>query len=102
MFAPDRARIITSGTLTLIGVTRFVAQVVIVVNNAGTSWKLKIQDRASPAFVLVPEVTLSAPSTANAVIENFQEPIRMEGGIDIVTTGTPGEVAVWFSYGEAS
>lgn len=62
----------------------------------GTTWKLRIQDKTSPdPFIIVPEVTLSSPTLADWKIQGYEKPLRMDGGVDIVTTGTPGVVAVW-------
>jgi hypothetical protein len=73
-----------------------VFQIVISIASAGTTWKLKIQDKGSPATVLVPETTLAAPTTPTAIIIKFDYPLPMQGGIDIITSsGTPGEVGVW-------
>jgi hypothetical protein len=97
MNLPNRKRITTSTTTTLMDTSCVISQIVISVADPGTSWTLKIQDKASPAFVLLPAIALASPSTPDAAIIKFQDPIFMEGGIDIITAGTAGQVAVWIS-----
>ena len=91
-------RITTNTTTNIAPASCFVTQIVITVESAGSSWKMRIQDKQATPFVLVPETTLSAPSTPTAVIIHFDEPIIMQSGIDVVTpSGTPGAVCIWFN-----
>ena len=71
-------------------------QAIISCPNAGTSFVLSIQDLSSPdPFVWIPPFTVSIPSDGYPnVIGKFELPLPCVGGIDIVTTGTPGLVAV--------
>lgn len=93
-----RIRITNNATNTVINRTCAVKQVYISVADASSSWKLKIQDRGSPAFVLVPEVTLAAQDLADWRVQGYDEALTMQDGIDVVTTGgTPGEVALWIN-----
>jgi hypothetical protein len=94
MINPYKKRITTSATTTIVSVPCLVLQIVIACAVAGTTWKLKIQDQASSPFVLVPELTLAVP-TDGPIILKFDEPIPMDVGVDVVTTGgSPGEVGV--------
>ncbi len=90
-------RIVTSATTTPIDTSTYIVQYTIACSDAGSSWTLKIQDKTSGnPFVLVPAFTLIVPTDGypNAYMK-FDEPIPMQGGIDIVTAGTEGEVFVW-------
>ncbi len=99
MQSPIALQITTSDTTTAIGETRYLTQLVIGCDNAGSSWTLSIQDKSTPAKVLIPTFTLAVPSDGNPnVLLNFKESILMSGGIDIVTAGTPGVVSVWLSF----
>jgi hypothetical protein len=71
-------------------------QAIISCSDAGTSFVLKIQDLSSPdPFVWIPPFTLAIPSDGYPnIIGKFELPLPFNGGIDIVTTGTPGLVAV--------
>jgi len=104
MIVPYIKRITTGTTGTpvttnLIATNCYVQQIVIACEDAGTAWTLRIQDKSSPnAFVLVPDLTLTVPTTGIPVVlfggvDFF--PIPMTSGIDIVTKGTTaGKVLV--------
>ena len=89
------ARINTATTTHLYVGPCFVQQIVISVEAAGTSFKFRLQDQSSPPMVLISETTLSAPSSPTAAIVRFEDPVFMKGGVDAVTTGTPGAVCIW-------
>lgn len=89
-------RITSNTTTTLIDSSCSLSQLVIAIANAGTTWPLRVQDQASPAHVIVPQFTVALPTDFKPLIINFDEPIPMQGGIDVVTpSGTPGEASVW-------
>ncbi len=90
-----RNRITTSVATVVTAAGCSVSSIVIAVADAGTSWTFLIRDKASPAKILVPLTTLAVPTTPTPVIIHFDDPIVMEGGIDVVTAGTPGVVNVW-------
>jgi hypothetical protein len=98
MKSATKNRITTSGTITAIAESVAITQVFVAVANAGTSWSLRIQDKGTPVFVLLPTTVLSAPALASWNKVFFDDPIKMDGGIDIVTSGTPGEVSVWINF----
>jgi hypothetical protein len=68
-------------------------------SNAGTSWSLTIRDRSPTPIVLYPTTTL-AVSTVPVVVQNLVAPIPIIGGLDIITAGTAGAVAVWGNYSQ--
>jgi hypothetical protein len=68
-------------------------------SNAGTGWGLKIQDRSPTPNVLY-QIAALAVSTVPVVVQNLNFPIPILGGLDIITTGTPGVVTVWGNYGQ--
>ena len=88
----------TPATTTIVPTSCAVKQIVVSVHNAGTTWAMRIQDIASTPNVLVPQFTLAIPSTPGPEIIFFEEPVRMEAGVNIITSGTTaGEVFVWVS-----
>lgn len=95
---PFRKRIASSTTTAVINQPCSVTQVFIAVANAGTTWKLSIQDRSDPdPLVFVPEVTLSTPSLGSWIYQHFEEPLVMDGGVDAITSGTAGALAIWIN-----
>ena len=97
---PYKKRIVTAATTTVLSESCVVFEIVIAVADVGTTWTLKIQDKAGSPCVLVPKFTMVLPTDFKPIIINFNEPVTMDGGIDIVTTGTPGEVCVWLIVGK--
>jgi hypothetical protein len=65
----------------------------------GTNWVLSIQDRATPPHVIAGPVKLSSLDPPYKVTD-YPEPPRMEGGITVVHSGTPGSADIWFFYWE--
>lgn len=92
-------RITTNTTTVIVATTCLLAQLVIAVNGAGTTWKLRVQDGASPAHTIVPSADVIVPTDGKPIIINFDLPVTMTDGIKVVTpSGTPGEVTVWAHY----
>lgn len=90
-----RSRITANATTTIVTEPCAVREIVIAPNAVGSAWLVQIQDKDSPAFILVPQFTLSVPANGLPTIIKFDPPIGMKNGIDIVTSGTPaGALAV--------
>jgi hypothetical protein len=108
MDVQDRKRI-TSGTTptpvttTIISQTAFVRQIIISIADAGTAWKLRIQDKDTIPFILVNDYTLTIAADGKPTMLDFTAQAGdlgayMVNGVDIVTTGTmAGAVCVWIS-----
>jgi hypothetical protein len=90
----ERARITTAATTTIRSGSCGLAQIVIAVEDPGTSFTLKIQDQASPPFVFVPQFTAALPTDFKPIIIEYDNVVDAAGGIDAVTTGTPGALCV--------
>lgn len=88
-----RNRITSSGTIPATTLSGMVSQIVIACDNAGTTWTLRIEDNGTPVMVIWPTFTLTVPTTGPLKVF-FDKPIRVNGGIDIITAGTPGVVCV--------
>ena len=92
----------TSAITTVIDSTVYLQAIVFNSVNGGTSWLLTIQDKAATPHKLIGAFVPAPPSSGSDVLIRDwtpPRPIRMEGGIDIVTSGaTPGDVWVWLWY----
>lgn len=102
MIKPVTKRINSSATTTVIATSCVVFLIVVACSNAGTAWTLKVQDKASTPNVLIPAFTLSVPTDGKAnILLNLEQdfPLPMDGGIDIITAGTPGVASVWMIIG---
>ena len=98
---PYKKRIITdASTTTVLSESCVVFEIVIAIAAIGTTWTLQIQDKASSPCILVPKFTAALPTDFKPIIMNFNEPVTMDGGIDIITTGTHGEACIWLIVGK--
>lgn len=87
---------ITTSTTTVAIATGCVLYQVVITCSSGTAWTLAIQDKTAPdPFIWIPAFTLSVPVDGYPnVIANFEFPLPMTDGIDIVTAGGTGAVCV--------
>lgn len=90
------SHITTKTTTTVTSSTAYVSSIAICVTGAGTSQTLVIQDKSGTAKTLY--TAGSAIAVGNTYI-NFERPVLMSGGIDIVTGGTTaGTQDVFITY----
>lgn len=90
-----RKRITASTTTTVVPVPCSVRQISISPKDVASAWKLRIQDQSSPPFVLVPDFTLAVPADGKPTVIKFDDPARMDIGVDAVTSGTAaGELGI--------
>jgi hypothetical protein len=92
-------QITTNTTTTPTSSTAYVSSITICISSAGASSNtITIRDKQATPVVLVNAMLTTTASTTPTVI-NFQTPIKMTSGIDIITaTGTAGTVNVWIDY----
>lgn len=92
------AQVSTNTTTTPTAVTSFISSIAISVTSAGTTSTLTIKDKQGTPLTLVnllPTATLSAGDT----IFNFQTPVKMVSGIDIITAGAAAAtVSIFMNY----
>lgn len=89
-------RITTNTTTTPTASLGYISSIGISTESIGTTSTIKIQDKSGTPLVLVPAVTTT---TAGLTIYNFQTPIKMTGGIDVITAGAAAAtVDVWINY----
>jgi hypothetical protein len=96
--------ITTNGTITVVDHSVFALWCLITVSNTGNGAKISITNRETPPKAVIPPVTLADPGSDAAgqmFNPNPQRYFWMEGGINIVTTGTTsGTVDVWLTYSD--
>jgi hypothetical protein len=93
-----RARITANATTGITAESCTIREITISPNAVGTAWTLQIQDKAGSPFILIPSFTLSVPANGMPTIIKWDNGVRMDSGIDIVTGGTAaGAVAVWIT-----
>ena len=103
MIRTDHIRINAGGTIAIIDRSIALKQLVITVSDAGTTWKIRLEDNDTPPAILVPAITVSLPSTLSWIYQNFEIPLPMIDGLDFVTeSGTPGVMDIWYSYWQPS
>jgi hypothetical protein len=99
---PVTKRINSSTTTTVIATSCVVFLIVIACSNAGTAWTLEIRDKAGTPNVWVPAFYPAVPTDGKIItLLNLEQdfPLPMDGGIDIITSGTPGVVSVCMILG---
>jgi len=90
-------KITAAGTITVLNKTGYMLAVIASIATPGTL-AITIQDKATPTpNKLVPPFDLTPPAAGTGIVVRSwtaPQPVRMQGGIDIVTTGT-GEIYFW-------
>lgn len=81
------ARITTNTTTTPTASTAYISTIVVTNEVAGTTSNLIIRDKQATPFVLLPNFDTTAVPTGAPLILNFDRPIKMTSGIDIITAG---------------
>jgi hypothetical protein len=93
-------KVTAAGTQNVLASSGYMLALILSVAAPGTL-TIVIQDKATPAVnKLMPTVDLTPPgSGAGVIVKNWTapRPVRMDGGIDVVATGT-GEVYLWVFY----
>lgn len=80
------AQISTNTTTTPTSATAYISSIVVSVTTAGTTSTLTIKDKQGTPLTIVNLLPTAALSAGDTVF-NFQTPIKMTSGIDIVTAG---------------
>jgi hypothetical protein len=95
---PYAAVITANATTTPTSATCYVSCVVIMAATAGTTSTITVQDKSGTPLKVINLLTTVAASLSPMVI-NFATPIKMTGGIDIVTAGAVAATNhVWINY----
>lgn len=95
---PYSAQLTGNGTTSINAVTSYISSIAITVSSAGTGSAIAIEDRQATPFLLVNNLATTSVS-AGPTIYNFTRPMKMTGGIQIVTSGTSAAtVNVFITY----
>lgn len=88
----------TNATTTPTAATAYISSITISNEVGGTTSTVTIQDKQGTPLKLVNGVATTALTTAPTVV-NFQTPVKMVGGIDIITAGAvAATIDVWVNY----
>lgn len=88
----------TNTTTTPVASTAYVSSIVVSNEVGGTTSSVTIQDKQGTPLKLVNGLATTALTTAPTVI-NFQTPVKMVSGIDIITAGAvAATIDIWINY----
>lgn len=88
----------TNTTTTPTATTAYISSITISNEVAGTTSTVTIQDKQGTPLKLVNGLATTALTTAPTVV-NFQTPVKMVSGIDIITAGAVAAIVdVWINY----
>ena len=95
---PYSARISSNATTTPTSTVCYVSSISITVEAGGTGSTIVIRDKSGTPLILVDGLVTTAINTTPNVL-NFETPVKMIGGIDIITAGVAAAtVSVWINY----
>lgn len=87
-----------NGTTTPTSSTAYISSITISNEVGGTTSTITIQDKQGTPLKLINGIATTALTTAPTVV-NFQTPVKMVSGIDIITAGAVvATVDVWINY----
>jgi hypothetical protein len=87
----------TAATTTVVSSDAYLVSLVITTSAVGTGFNAKVQNKEGTAKILIP-ATAGAVGTQSLILSHKEAAIYMKGGIDIITTGTPGVIDVFVTY----
>jgi len=88
----------TNATTTPTALTAYISSITVATAIAGTTSTLAIQDKQGTPLKLINGLTTVAITTTPTIL-NFQTPIKMVSGIDIITAGgVSATVNAWINY----
>lgn len=91
-------RITTATTTTPTSSTAYISSIVISIEAGGAGSTVTIRDKQGTPVVLVNALSTTTTGTTPTILD-FQTPIKMTSGIDIITaSGSAATVDVWISY----
>lgn len=98
LLTPYSVRLAANATTTPTAATAYISCIIISAEVGGTTSTVTIQDKQGTPLKLVNGLTTVA-ATTGPTIYNFQRPVKMTGGIDIVTAGAvAATIDVWIDY----
>ena len=95
---PYSAHLTSNATTTPTSSTAYISSIAISTDAGGTTSTVTVQDKSGTPKKLVNALATTALSTTPTVV-NFQSPVVMSGGIDIVTAGAAAAtIDIWINY----
>lgn len=92
------AHLTSNDTTTIISSTVYISSITINTVIAGTTSTITVQDKQGTPLKLVNEFVTTALPTIPQIL-NFQTPVKMTSGIDIITAGGgAATVDIWVNY----
>jgi hypothetical protein len=92
-------RISTNTTTTPTASLCYVSSITIAVETAGTTSTVDIRDKSGTPIYLVRTYSTGALQTNGDIVYNFQTPVKMTGGIDVITAGAgAATIGVFINY----
>ena len=73
----------------------WISQIVLSVEDPGTNWSFRMEDRDTPPHVLIPTFTMGRAQGLLTDVVAFAIPIFMQNGINVFTTGNAGKLSLW-------
>lgn len=89
--------ITTAATTTVVSSDAYVSSITISTSAVGTSFVAKVQNKEGTPKILIPAGT-AAVGNQTLNFNGSAGAVYVKGGIDIVTTGTPGVIDVFVTY----
>ena len=93
---------ITTAVLTpMSNVSAYIEQIVYCCTSIGAGWTFVVQDRGDPGAIppipiqTLVKVAVSSTTTPDQEKVFYDRPIPIRGGVDVVTSGTPGALDIW-------
>jgi hypothetical protein len=87
----------TNTTVTPLATTVRLRQIVINVTGTPSAWVIKIQDKGGTPKIIFQQTFNAA--TTQPIVVNLGDGVTMQGGIDIITSGTtPGIADIFLNY----
>ena len=91
--------ITSATTTTVVSSDAYIASIVISTSAVGTAFVCKAQNKEGTPKILIPALAASAVGTQTLLAGGGREgAILSKGGIDLVSTGTPGVIDVFITY----
>jgi hypothetical protein len=92
------SHITTATTTTITSTNAYITSIVVSTSAVGTAFKVAVQDKAGTARILIPALGTSAVGYQTIFVGGKDNAILMSGGIDLISTGTPGVIDVFITY----
>lgn len=92
-------RIATNTTTTPTASLAYISSIVVAVETAGTTSTIDLRDKSGTPIYVVRSLSTGSLLSNGDLVYNFQTPIKMTGGIDIITAGAGAAVVgVFINY----